>query len=817
MKKKLTLATFILLLFTSIQSNAQVVVYSEDFDGALTWTLNTDAGGEGTNPCFWYVSCEEEGVGEGACGEVCGAGDQTLHIGLNPIAGDMGANYVETGLGISTSNRRAESGDISTIGHADLTLSFDMIGKGGGTDFAEVFYSIDGGVSWVSIDAPLVSLCCGGVPCSGAEQGLWETKSYVLPAECEEIANLRISFVWQNIDDGVATDPSIAVDNLTIEKPVVVVDGGPTALFDPEDITICQGESITYTDMSLTDDVITDWNWVFGGGTPGGALTVGPHNVTYTTPGVYNTTLTVTDGIGSHDTTFTVTVLDGPYAGESDAIDLCVDEIIDLDDFLPGADGGGTWTETSGVPSGGFTPGTGELDATGLTIGDVFTFDYETLPGVAPCDGTDIATITVTIIECGPLNASFIPDALMICEGECMNFTDNSDGFGITGYAWTFSDPDIGGPLTGVDPGLICFPNAGDVSVTLNITDGVTFDDTTIVITVNPLPVVNATASATTICLGGGVTLTGTGDIPSFDWSGGVTNGIEFFPTETSTYTVTGLNEFGCVATDEITITVIPCDPIYSGFIYDDLLCVGDCITFRDTSTGDPVSWLWTFGGLFAGDVDPSTSTDQDPYVCFNSPGVFDVQLTVTNALGESSSTINSVTVFPTPTVVAGTDTIIDLGGTALLMAVGSLPVGDYAWTPEDYVDCEACSNTVASPPEEIVYNVTFTDINGCKATDSVRIFVNFLEALGVPDAFSPNGDGTNDVLYLKGYGLETVTFLLYNKYGEKVFESRAQNIGWDGTFRGRPENPGVFTWVIEYQFINGKSGVLRGTTTLVR
>lgn len=796
---------------------AQVIIYSEDFDGGLTWTLNTDPTGEGDNPHHWYISCEEEGVGEGVCGEACGAGDQTLHIGLNPVGGDLGANYLETGFGLTTTNRRAESGDISTIGHADLTLSFDMIGMGGALDFAELFYSIDGGGTWVSLDAPLVSLCCGGVPCDGTLQGLWETKTYALPVECEEIPNLRISFVWQNIDDGEATDPSIAIDNITIHKPVVVVEGGPTALFSPEDTTICQGESITYFDLSLTDDVITEWNWDFEGGAPGAAFTAGPHVVTYTTPGVYTTTLTVTDGIGSNDTSFTVTVLDGPYAGESDDIEVCLDGLVDLDDYLPGADAGGAWTETSGTPSGGFTPGTGEFDATGLTIGDVFTFDYETLPGDPPCDGTDVATITVTIIECGPLNASFVPDFMEICQGECMNFTNNSTGFGIAGYAWTFSDPDIGGPIPGEDPGLICFPNAGTVDVTLNITDGAEFDDTTITITVNPTPEVIAEASATSICVGGGVTLNGTGDATTYTWTGGVTDGTEFFPTETATFTVIGENEFGCSASDDITITVITCDPISAGFSYQDLLCEGDCITFTDTSSGDPASWLWVFGGPFGGGIEPGSSADQNPRVCFNTPGTFDVQLTVTNALGESSSTTHSITVFPAPTVFAEADTIIDLGGTAMLNAVGSLPVGDYSWNPEDYIDCESCASTPASPPEDMVYEVRFTDINGCYATDTVRVFVNFIEALGVPDAFSPNGDGVNDVLFVKGFGLEKMTLVIYNKYGELVFESREQNVGWDGTFRNRPENPGVFSWVLEYQFINGQGGVLKGTTTLVK
>lgn len=807
--------SFILLVFhTSLPSVfGQVVIYTEDFDGPLTWTINTDIGVEGANPNNWYISCEEEGVGAGNCGEACGAGDQTLHISPNPVLGDLGAAYAETGASLTDTDRRAESGDISTIGHVDLTLEFDMIGWGNADDFAEVFYSIDGGASWTSIDGPLTSFCCGGIPCTGVEQGLWETKTYALPAECEEIPNLRISFVWQNVDDGVATDPSIAIDNITISKPVVVVDGGPTALFDPEDITICQGETITYTDLSTTDDVITDWNWVFDGGTPASALTVGPHDVTYPTPGVYTTTLTVTDGIGSHDTSFTVTVLDGPYSGESTTYDLCEGETIDLNTLIPGADAGGTWTETSGVPSGMFDEPSGALDGAGLTPGDVFTFDYETGPGVAPCDFIDVATITVTIIDCEALNASFEPSAYSVCIDECLTFTDLSAGTGITGWAWTFSDPDLGGPLTGADPGEVCFPNEGVVDITLTITDGVAFDDTTISVTVYPLPTVNAEASATTVCEGGEVTLSGTGDALGYTWDGGVIDGTPFTIDETTTFTVTGVNIFGCENTDEITITVIDCEPLLVGFTYDDIVCVGDCQTFVDTSLGVPVTWLWDFGGA----LDPPTSDEANPRVCFDTPGIYDIQITVTNAIGESASTTNSITVFESPTVDAEKDTIIELGGTAFLVATGSIPDGSYIWTPDDYLTCDDCQTTTASPVDSITYKVTLRDVNGCTATDSVLVLVNFVEALGVADAFSPNDDGNNDILYVQGLGLAAMKFSVYNKYGEKVFESQTQSIGWDGTFRGRPQNSGVFTWVLDYTFVNGSGGTLKGTTTLIR
>jgi gliding motility-associated-like protein len=280
----------------------------------------------------------------------------------------------------------------------------------------------------------------------------------------------------------------------------------------------------------------------------------------------------------------------------------------------------------------------------------------------------------------------------------------------------------------------------------------------------------------------------------------------------TTTFTVTGIVG-GCSNTAEITINVIECEPLLAGFSFDNIVCVGDCRTLTDTSSGDPVSWLWDFGGATA----EATSTEENPTICFDTPGIFDIQLTVTNAIGETSSTTNSVTVFDSPTVDAVMDTVINLGGTAILVATGSIPGGTYTWDPDDYVVCETCNATTASPPVDMVYNVTLVDVNGCRATDSVRVFVNFIEAIGVADVFSPNGDGQNDILYVQGFGLEAMTFIIYNKYGEKVFESQTQAIGWDGTFRGKDENPGVFTWTVEYQYVNGKTGNIKGNTTLLR
>ena len=210
--KKLLLSMSLAMCFGAI---SQTTVYSEDFTTGSTWTLNTILGAEGAWANVWYISCQEDGQAAGVCGTACTISDNSLHISTNgALFGDLGAAYFE-GLGCNT-NRRAESGNINTIGESTLTLSFDMIGAANAQDYTELFYSINGGSTWVSLATPLTSLCCGGVACTGSLQGLWQNNIYALPATCENISNLRIAFVWRNLDDGAATDPSFAVDDILI-------------------------------------------------------------------------------------------------------------------------------------------------------------------------------------------------------------------------------------------------------------------------------------------------------------------------------------------------------------------------------------------------------------------------------------------------------------------------------------------------------------------------------------------------------------------------------------------------------------------------
>ena len=241
------------------------------------------------------------------------------------------------------------------------------------------------------------------------------------------------------------------------------------------------------------------------------------------------------------------------------------------------------------------------------------------------------------------------------------------------------------------------------------------------------------------------------------------------------------------------------------------VVCKGDCISFTDLSTGDPTSWSWSFQG-----AEPSTSTAQNPTnICFDSAGVFDVTLTVTNGSG-TDQIINSVTVMDLPEINGYGDTLIDIGGAAVLLAEPIDP-GILFWDPEETVDCPTCLEVTATPLITTTYYPSLIGANGCIGRDTVLVMVNFEEIVEVPSAFSPNGDGSNDFVHVLGIGITSIDFRIFNRYGQLVFSSTDIEEGWDGTMNGEELNQGVFVYTLEYSLIDGTNGTKSGNITLVK
>jgi gliding motility-associated-like protein len=161
--------------------------------------------------------------------------------------------------------------------------------------------------------------------------------------------------------------------------------------------------------------------------------------------------------------------------------------------------------------------------------------------------------------------------------------------------------------------------------------------------------------------------------------------------------------------------------------------------------------------------------------------------------------------------VDAGIGTTILSGETTQLSA--SAPFGaTISWSPSGSLGCSTCANTSASPQVTTTYTVVAT-LNGCSGMDTITISVDIICGdLFVPTAFSPNGDGQNDILYVYGNCIETMEFAIFDRWGEKVFETTDPKIGWDGMFNGKKLNPAGFAYylnaTVKGEVINKKGNI---------
>ncbi len=330
-----------------------------------------------------------------------------------------------------------------------------------------------------------------------------------------------------------------------------------------------------------------------------------------------------------------------------------------------------------------------------------------------------------------------------------------------------------------------------------------------VTITVNPLPTVT-TSGNVTICTGGNTPLTASGGV-SCTWSPatGLNNANSCnptaSPTSTTTYTVTVTDGNGCTNTASLTVTVNPCAAPVAAFTASaTTLCENDCIDFTDNSTSSPTNWSWTFTG-----ANPSSSALQNPTsICYGTAGTYTVTLVASNSFG-SNSTSMTVTVNPNPTASAGSSTTITIGNSTTLNATGG---GTYLWSTG-----ETSSSITVSPTASTQYCVTVNS-NGCSDTSCVWVYVDVTCGdVFVPNAFSPNNDGMNDVLYVRGNCIKTMSFRIYDRWGEKVFETADPKAGWDGTFRGKLMDAAVFGYHLDAELLTGETVKMKGNITLVR
>lgn len=289
----------------------------------------------------------------------------------------------------------------------------------------------------------------------------------------------------------------------------------------------------------------------------------------------------------------------------------------------------------------------------------------------------------------------------------------------------------------------------------------------------------------------------------------------------------------GCRRDDTVSVRGIDCRPVrqiqFTTATTNDTICSRTCVTFlnlTDTMAGGPQNYVWTFPGGA-----PATSTLNNPTICYNLPGTFNVILKVSNPYPIPGGSVLTayrnkyITVVDAPNVTIvppgqlSSDTILRFGQCITLSGSGAKR---YEWRPNYNITSLSLPTVTVCPQREESYILrgynSGTAERGCFSEDTVHVIVvQDCGEMYVPNAFSPNGDGANDVLYVRGQCLETLTFMVFNRWGQKVFETTDKNIGWDGTFKGDLMNTGVFVYRLEGKDYDGKGYSMKGNVTLIR
>ena len=228
--------------------------------------------------------------------------------------------------------------------------------------------------------------------------------------------------------------------------------------------------------------------------------------------------------------------------------------------------------------------------------------------------------------------------------------------------------------------------------------------------------------------------------------------------------------------------------------------------------------------------VNPIASFAQSQNICFGNSYTLPSG-TVVSAAGTYNDTIMSIagcdsivttnlTITPKPNVTTSPDIILAANSSTTLSVTEGVT---YQWSPSTGLSCTTCANPMASPSSTTDYCVTVTDINSCSDSACVRVIVEAPCLIGYqftsPNAFSPNNDGHSDLFLFPELEncVTTFSFIVFDRWGEKVFETENVAKGWDGSFKGKPMNPAVFVYYINATLNNGEKITKKGNISLIR
>lgn len=289
-----------------------------------------------------------------------------------------------------------------------------------------------------------------------------------------------------------------------------------------------------------------------------------------------------------------------------------------------------------------------------------------------------------------------------------------------------------------------------------------------------------------------------------YQWNNGVA-GIGQWVSNSGRYWVRYEEKPGCLTTDSFDVHIYPVPVVSVGNA-----CGNNGIAQATVSPSNKNTYTYIWSDA-AGNELRQSDTDHGDFFGSLSPGHY--TLHVRTPIGCDTLIPFDVEDFPDLALNVSGDTSITARETAQLRAWGATT---YRWQPETGLDNPYSANPVAKPEQSVTYTVTGWNEYGCSAQKTVHVEV--LDRWFIPNVFSPNGDGLNDVFKIYNLGYRNIeVFQVYNRWGQMVFSGQHADAGWDGTFKGQPSETGVYHYYLRLSGNDGNTQTFKGDVSLIR
>ncbi|MGK0364115.1 MAG: gliding motility-associated-like protein [Saprospiraceae bacterium] len=603
------------------------------------------------------------------------------------------------------------------------------------------------------------------------------------------------------------TITNFSADACSITRQITVTVTDQIDLSSTEDLLTC-GETVTLTATTAASDLTIVWVDDNGDIYNGASIDVLPEAEL-----TYIVTATNDFGCSEQDTTF---VFNGnmDLTTQGERI-ICPTENLVIEAFNIDFSDVVDWQWEAGVNGTIISGGNTSTPTVSIDLEGVPVQYYVTATNQHNCTSQD--SVTVTMSEFMPAFEAQVP----VCKDVATPLNPSANDQYV--YEWSpstgLSDPNSPNPMVTLTENQI-------YTVTITDFQGIDtcFSIEMVEVIVNPLIELEAFGDAL-LCAEETVNISASSSTPTdFEWATDPTftnifdNGasVAVTPVGTQTYYVRATDDLGCTEESEVTISSYPLDFDLANSM---ALCFGESteIEVTNMAADQDLTYQWSpIENIISG------ATSNIPEVNPDVTTIFYVG--VTNQIGCTATDSTEIVVENLEANLfasATPDTILFGSGETSLLMTAENDSYKYDWQPESSLDDNEIFNPIASPEETTIYTVEIIGELGCITERNVEVVVVDLECrepfVFIPNAFTPNGDNENDVLYVRGSNVDEVFMTVFNRWGEKMFETNDKSIGWDGTFKNKQLPPDVYGYYMQIKCFNGMEYFKKGNITLIR